>query len=79
MWNLFLRKKCACCRRKITNDNSPYGANYVENYGYICEDCFLNDYFNVCIECEKTFRNDNLQMHDTGGGFVCENCFKSEG
>ena len=67
---------CECCKEKITFDNSPYGANRVENYGYICEDCFANDYFNVCIKCEKTFRNDDFQMFNSGGGYVCEECFK---
>lgn len=66
--------KCCHCGVKFTEDTIPFGKIKVEDYGYICEQCFINEYFNCCIECDKVF--DTAEMHDTGEGFVCKKCLK---
>lgn len=61
---------CEDCQSYHHKDHTEY--YYIEDYGYVCQDCYDEGDYCYCYHCEEYFQGRDLQYVD--GHDVCENC-----
>lgn len=62
---------CECCHEYHRSDDT-----YVNNYGWVCEDCLSNGDFIQCEDCEEWFCTDDVIYLENLDIDVCENCLR---
>lgn len=62
---------CECCGRGYYEDD----CEYVENYGYVCENCLNNGGFYYCDNCSNWYTESTSLVHtDSDEIWLCNDC-----
>lgn len=61
---------CDCCENYTRGE-----VTYVENYGYVCEDC-IEDFY-CCEDCGGYFTENAVHYIENEGVYVCDECLES--
>ena len=61
---------CDCCENYTRGE-----ITYVENYGYVCEDCIGDFYY--CDDCGSFFTFEDIHYIENEDIYVCDECFES--
>lgn len=62
---------CECCNEYHRGDET-----YVNNYGYVCEDCLSSGDFIQCEDCQEWFCEDDVQYLDNLDIYICTDCLR---
>ncbi|MBR1386446.1 MAG: hypothetical protein IJ568_06420, partial [Bacilli bacterium] len=65
---------------KKCDDCGDYFKNYcyINNYGYVCEDCFDRGQFGYCSGCNDNFHYDDLHYSERGDCYYCDDCYEED-
>ena len=62
---------CECCNEYYRGNDT-----YVNNYGYVCEDCLDSEDFIQCEDCGEWFCTNDVTYLDNLGIYVCRDCLR---
>ena len=62
---------CECCNEYYRGNNT-----YVNNYGYVCEDCLDSEDFIQCEDCGEWFRTNDVTYLENLDIYVCRDCLR---
>lgn len=53
-------------------------ATYIENRGYVCEDCYERNNYGYCENCGRYYDYDYIHYSERNDEYYCENCYEEE-
>ena len=62
---------CECCNEYYRGNDT-----YVNNYGYVCEDCLDSGDFIQCEDCGEWFRTNDVTYLENLDIYVCRDCLR---
>lgn len=63
-------EKCVDCVSYHPTDDM----RYIQNYGYVCDDCYDDGEYGYCDDCGDYFRIEELSWSNSDDCYYCRNC-----